>query len=93
MKANEFSAFFVCMCVCVCVCVCELFTGAEAKKVFNEAQAMLDDIINGELLTAHGIVGLFPANSTGDDIIIYEDWASKKVKGTLYGLRQQARMN
>jgi len=65
--------------------------GPEAKKVFDEAQVMLDDIITNGLLSAHGIVGLFPANSVGDDIVIYKDADSRDVKGTMHGLRQQVR--
>eukprot|EP01113_Clastostelium_recurvatum_P038218 TRINITY_DN568_c0_g1_i1.p1 TRINITY_DN568_c0_g1~~TRINITY_DN568_c0_g1_i1.p1 ORF type:complete len:1276 (-),score=426.02 TRINITY_DN568_c0_g1_i1:154-3723(-) len=67
--------------------------GAEAKKVFDEAQVMLQRIIKEKLLIAKGVVGFYPANSTGDDIEVYaddDDHARRSVIGTLYGLRQQA---
>ncbi|XP_076040931.1 methionine synthase-like [Oratosquilla oratoria] len=63
--------------------------GPEAKKVFQDAKDMLDEIISKKLIYAHGIVGFFPANSLGDDILIYTDETRSKAKATLYGLRQQ----
>jgi Vitamin B12 dependent methionine synthase, activation domain len=42
--------------------------GPEAKKVFDEAQAMLKTIVDQKLLQAHAAVGFYPANSTGDGI-------------------------
>lgn len=44
--------------------------GHEAKKLFDDAQAMLDKIIAGKWIVANGVVGLFPAHSDMDDIII-----------------------
>ncbi|KAI9271609.1 methionine synthase [Phascolomyces articulosus] len=64
--------------------------GPEAKRVFEDAQAMLKDIVTNKKLRANGIIGFYPANSNGDDIEIYEDEARDKVKGTYYGLRQQS---
>ena len=46
--------------------------GVESKKLFDDAQEMLVKIISEKWLTAKGIYGLFPANSQGDDIIIYD---------------------
>ena len=62
--------------------------GSEAKRVFDEAQIVLERIISKGLLTAHGVVGLFPAHVINDDIIVFNEDRSE-VKGTLYGLRQQ----
>ena len=45
--------------------------GAEAKKLFDDAQAMLAEIIAGDWLQARGTVGIFPANAAGDDIEVY----------------------
>jgi hypothetical protein len=42
--------------------------GPEAKKVFTDAQEMLKMIIDLKLIQAHAVVGLYPANSTGDGI-------------------------
>ena len=68
--------------------------GEEARRVFNDAQNMLNRVINEKLLTAVGQVGFYPANSEGDDIVIYsqnED-DSRSIIGNLYGLRQQVRV-
>ncbi len=64
--------------------------GIEAKKLFNDAQKMLGEIIDGRWLKARAVIGLFPANSINDDDIeIYADDKRKKVKLTLHHLRQQ----
>lgn len=64
--------------------------GAEATRVFNDAQKMLNDMITYRQLTANGVVGFFPANSVGDDIEVYTDDARTKVLTVLHNLRQQA---
>lgn len=64
--------------------------GAEAKKLFDDANNLLDKVINEKLLTANGVIGLFPANSVGaDDIEIYTDESRTGVKRVLHTLRQQ----
>lgn len=64
--------------------------GAEAKKLFDDANSLLDKVILEKSLTANGVIGLFPANSVGvDDIEIYTDEARSGVKRTLHSLRQQ----
>jgi 5-methyltetrahydrofolate--homocysteine methyltransferase len=65
--------------------------GSEARKLFDDANELLDKIICDGLLTAHGVAGLFPANSIGDDIEVYADESRKKVLTTLHTLRQQAK--
>jgi 5-methyltetrahydrofolate--homocysteine methyltransferase len=45
--------------------------GVEAKNLFNDAQTMLKEILKDKSLKASGVFGLFPANSTGDDIEVY----------------------
>ena len=68
---------------------CTLFpTGAEAKRVFDDAQAMLTKIVEQNLLQAHGVVAIFPAHSEGDDIVVLSEDRGTKL-GVLYGLRQQ----
>lgn len=47
--------------------------GSEAKKLYDDAQAMLAKIISEKWLIAKGVVGIFPANSVGDDVEIYMD--------------------
>lgn len=64
--------------------------GTEAKKLFEEAQEMLRDIVNTRMFKARGTVTLLPANSEGDDIVVYTDETRTKVAGTFFGLRQQA---
>ena len=64
--------------------------GEEAKKLFADAQAMLARIIEEKWLEARAVIGLFPANSVGDDIEIYTDESRSKVAMTYHTLRQQA---
>ncbi len=64
--------------------------GSEAKKLFNDANKLLDKIIKEKLLSANGVFGLFPANSVGaDDIEVYSDESRTGVKRVLHTLRQQ----
>ncbi|WP_316840581.1 methionine synthase [Pedobacter gandavensis] len=60
--------------------------GDEAKKLFDDAQALLKRIVEEKLLTAKGVIGFWPANTVGDDIIL--DVEGKEV--TIHTLRQQA---
>lgn len=64
--------------------------GEEAVRVFGDAKRMLKRLIEGRWLTASGVIGLYPANSVGDDIEIYTDDSRSEVAMTWYGLRQQA---
>jgi 5-methyltetrahydrofolate--homocysteine methyltransferase len=64
-------------------------TGVEAKKLFNDANQLLDKIISEKLLQANGVVGLFPANSEGDDIEVYADESRKRILHSLHTLRNQ----
>ena len=64
--------------------------GTEAKKLFDDANKLLDKIISEKLLQANGVLGLFPANTVGfDDIEIYTDDTRKGVKRVLHTLRSQ----
>ena len=65
--------------------------GVEARKLFDDANRLLDKIISEKLLTAHGMAGLFPANSVGDDIEIYSDESRQKVVARFHALRQQSK--
>lgn len=64
--------------------------GAEAKKLFEEAQTMLQDFIAHKRVRLNGIAGIYPANAVGDDIEVYEEEARSEVKCKFFGLRQQA---
>jgi 5-methyltetrahydrofolate--homocysteine methyltransferase len=63
--------------------------GKEAKKLFDEAQKLLDEIISGNLLKANAVLGTFPANSVKDDIELYSDDERNNKLATLHTLRQQ----
>ncbi len=63
--------------------------GVEAKKLFDDAQKILKKIVDEKLLTAKGVIGLFPANSIGDDIEVYADEHRDKVVAVFHTLRQQ----
>ena len=66
--------------------------GKEAKQLFNDANILLDKIINEKLFKAKGIFGLFPANSINDDDIeLYADEDRTKVLDKLITLRQQSK--
>ncbi len=59
--------------------------GSEAKKLFNDANQMLDDVIAKKLLKAKGVIGFWPANAEGDDVVV----SSSGVENTFHFLRQQ----
>ena len=48
-------------------------SGEAARKLYDDAQVMLDQIIAEDWLSAAGVFGLFPANAVGDDIEVYTD--------------------
>ena len=64
--------------------------GAQARQIFTEANALLDSIIEKNLITARGVYGLFPANTVGDDVELYTDQARGTVLERFHFLRQQA---
>ena len=64
--------------------------GAQAHALFKDAQALLARIVDGRLLRAKAVVGLFPANTVhDDDIEVYADTSRREVLAVLHGLRQQ----
>jgi len=63
--------------------------GEEAKKLYTDAQAMLQKIVDEQWLQARGVIGFFPANAVGDDIEIYADETREEVVHVLHNLRQQ----
>ncbi|WP_328824520.1 methionine synthase [Thalassotalea algicola] len=65
--------------------------GEEATKLFNDANAMLDDVINNQKLKAKAVVGLFPALRDGDDVHLYADQAKSQLLMTTHHLRQQGK--
>ena len=64
--------------------------GKEATRLFEDANKLLDRIINENLIAASGAFGLFPANTVAiDDIEIYSDDSRKGVRNVLHTLRSQ----
>ncbi|WP_025254393.1 methionine synthase [Alteromonas sp. ALT199] len=63
--------------------------GEQAQSLFDDANAMLDKIIEDNTLKAKGVIGLFPANRVKDDIEIYRDESRGQVHGIAHHLRQQ----
>ena len=65
--------------------------GEQARSILSDAKAMLERIIKEKRFRARRAVGLFPANSDGDDIEIYADSSRSEILNTLHTLRQQKR--
>ena len=63
--------------------------GKEAKKLFDDAQAMLKQMIANKWVTANAVFGFWPANAVGDDVAFYTDDSRTKVLKTFHFLRQQ----
>jgi 5-methyltetrahydrofolate--homocysteine methyltransferase len=63
--------------------------GEAARPLFEDAQAMLKQLIAEKWLVANGVVGFWPANRVGDDIEVYADESRREVIATLHTLRQQ----
>ncbi|KAJ1684273.1 hypothetical protein LUZ63_020566 [Rhynchospora breviuscula] len=64
-------------------------TGEAASRLYEDAQEMLDTLIEEKWLTAKGVIGFFPAASVGDDIEVYADESRAEVRTVLHHLRQQ----
>jgi 5-methyltetrahydrofolate--homocysteine methyltransferase len=64
--------------------------GAQARQVFTEGNALLDTIIEQNLITARGVYGFFPASAVGDDVELYTDGTRGEVLDRFHFLRQQA---
>jgi len=65
--------------------------GAEAKKLFEDAQVMLDKIVAEKSLQANAVIGFYPAASDGDDVTLYQDNNRRTALTTLHFLRQQTK--
>jgi 5-methyltetrahydrofolate--homocysteine methyltransferase len=63
--------------------------GEEATKLFADAQKLLAEFIARKSLQLRAVYGLFPANSTGDDVEIYTNGSRKHLRTTFHFLRQQ----
>lgn len=63
--------------------------GEEARRLFKETNAMLDELDRTGALTPRGVAGIFPANRIGDDIAVYRDESREEVLLYSCHLRQQ----
>jgi 5-methyltetrahydrofolate--homocysteine methyltransferase len=66
-----------------------ILENVEAKKLFDDAQSLLREIVSKKLLTARAVYGFFPANAVGDDVELYQDESRKEILTTFHFLRQQ----
>ena len=65
--------------------------GVEAQKLFDDAQKMLQQIIQEKWIRANAVIGLFPAAAEGDDILVFTDEQRNKVRAKFHALRQQTK--
>lgn len=67
--------------------------GTEAQKLFDDAQNMLQLIVAEKWLTAKAVIGIYPAQASGDDILVFDPTTRQSVSNeplaTFYTLRQQ----
>ncbi len=63
--------------------------GETARSLYDDAHAMIQKIIDEKWLSPKAVVGFWPANTDGDDVILYQDDSRDKERETLYMLRQQ----
>jgi len=63
--------------------------GATARELFDDAQKMLKKLVDGKLIKANAVYGFFPANSDGDDIVLYTDETRRTERARMPMLRQQ----
>ncbi len=64
--------------------------GEQARQLFAEANALLDRIVEDNLIAARGVYGFFPAGAVGDDVELYADGTRSQVLERFHFLRQQA---
>jgi 5-methyltetrahydrofolate--homocysteine methyltransferase len=63
--------------------------GEEARKLFNDAQSMIEEVIQKKMLQAKGVFGFYPARSVEEDVYIYNDELGLEHFSTLHFLRNQ----
>jgi 5-methyltetrahydrofolate--homocysteine methyltransferase len=68
-------------------------TAAAATSLYQDARTLLDRIVRDRILTARAVVGFWPANAEGDDILLYEDESRRTVRMRIPTLRQQMARN
>ncbi|MGC1480592.1 MAG: methionine synthase [Chthoniobacterales bacterium] len=65
------------------------FVGTQARELYDDARKILDDIVENNRFRARAVTAFWPANSVGDDIILYHPGETTKQLSTLHTLRQQ----
>jgi 5-methyltetrahydrofolate--homocysteine methyltransferase len=63
--------------------------GSEARKLYDDANRLLEDIVRHKGLSAHGVYGFYPANAFRDDIVVFSDDERSKEVQRFHALRQQ----
>ncbi|MCU0370500.1 MAG: methionine synthase, partial [Bacteroidales bacterium] len=63
--------------------------GEEAKKLYNDAQSMIDEVIGKKMLVANGVYGFYPAVSKDEDVILLKNEHVRDQYSTLHFLRNQ----
>ncbi|WOI53845.1 methionine synthase [Parvularcula sp. LCG005] len=63
--------------------------GEAATSVYNDAQAMLDKLVSEKWFRADGVIGLWPANRRGDDIVVWADESRSEEAAVFHTIRQQ----
>jgi 5-methyltetrahydrofolate--homocysteine methyltransferase len=63
--------------------------GDEARKLFADAQRLLEELVTGKRIRARGVFGFFPANRVGDSVEVFTDESRTQVRTQLHFLRQQ----
>ncbi|MEO0479057.1 MAG: methionine synthase [Planctomycetota bacterium] len=66
--------------------------GSAAKELYDNAQEMLEDLVSNQRLTAHGVYGLWPAHSEGEDIVLFE-CPEKSVEVARFPMLRQQRIH
>ncbi len=64
-------------------------TGPRCRELFNDAQKLLNRLLDEKLIHGKAVYGFFPAASTADDIVVYKDDTRQEVLTTFHTLRQQ----
>jgi 5-methyltetrahydrofolate--homocysteine methyltransferase len=63
--------------------------GESARELFKDAKAMLDQWLSSQQVKASAVFGFWPAQSDGDDVIVFEDETRQTERTRLHHLRQQ----
>jgi 5-methyltetrahydrofolate--homocysteine methyltransferase len=63
--------------------------GEAARNLYRDARAMLDQLVAEKWVTASGVIGFWPANAQGDDIVLWQDETRSAELARLHTLRQQ----